>query len=415
MAHEDAIALIANDDHDRQRLQQVLDRAETGTVANLYCTLDELRNAPHSPAFGLVAYWPGAAEVTAEAVRDELAQWTQPTVLLLVISDDASYPHRWASALDARGFIDLSDPAQTAFTLQRERHHLDMRTRLGHARQQLAQTQIVDESHFAQPIRTVSQSPIADTIDRALQTDALELLFQPIVGLREDTREIYEVFTRIRGEQRYLEPAEFIPVAWRYGLMPALDRWVVRNAAERYAAERATRYEAEARALSFFLNIAAPTLVEAPSINRILRALANQQPGAGAFVLELDKSTIVSRLKLAKSLNQLIKRRKLAFAIDEYEDNDTRLNYARHISVDYVKLGRSTIAGIDRDPSRREAVAELIQSAQATGLRVVATRVERTAELVPLYHAGVDYVQGHLIARPTAHVNSEVTADEIIG
>ncbi len=415
MPPSETLGLVATNERSRLHLQHTLDNAECGLTVCLCPDIATLRAVQAEDTLRFVAVWEEETGVSGDVLGKELRQWSNPPVLLLATESIQPHHYRQASRMGARGVIDLTEPAVTAFVIQREREHRDVAQRLTQALNELSRNRIVDESIFMPLSPPDTVSPIADEIDHALQTDAVELLFQPIVGLREDAREIYEVFARIRGTERYLEPAEFLPVARRYGLMPALDRCVVRNAAQCYQNERAARSAADTSNLALFLNISAQTLVEAPSINKILRMLVATQPQDGAFVLELDKSTIVSRLQLAKSLNQFIKRRKLAFAIDEFEPADERLNYARHVTVDFVKLTRSAIADIDRDRRKRAALEQLIKSTQARGLRVIATQIEKTAELVPLYQAGVDYVQGYLIAAPSRQLAQSATMREILG
>ena len=66
-------------------------------------------------------------------------------------------------------------------------------------------------------------------LTRACEENRLELYYQPIVpiGTTATTRGHYELLLRMRGENGELVlPAEFIPAAERYNVMPMIDRWV---------------------------------------------------------------------------------------------------------------------------------------------------------------------------------------------
>ena len=70
-------------------------------------------------------------------------------------------------------------------------------------------------------------------INRACEEDRLVLLCQPIVPIRPACEELrhFELLLRMRDENGQLvPPSEFIPAAERFNLMPAIDRWVVRQA-----------------------------------------------------------------------------------------------------------------------------------------------------------------------------------------
>ncbi len=70
-------------------------------------------------------------------------------------------------------------------------------------------------------------------LTRACEENRLELYYQPIVpiGANRDPRGHFELLLRMRDENGELVlPAEFIPAAERYNVMPMIDRWVVRQA-----------------------------------------------------------------------------------------------------------------------------------------------------------------------------------------
>ena len=78
-------------------------------------------------------------------------------------------------------------------------------------------------------------------INRACEEDRLVLMCQPIVPIRAGVEPLrhFELLLRMRDESGQLvQPAEFIPAAERFNLMPAVDRWVVRHACTQLACKR---------------------------------------------------------------------------------------------------------------------------------------------------------------------------------
>ena len=76
-------------------------------------------------------------------------------------------------------------------------------------------------------------------IQRALEEDRLRLFSQQIVSLRFSSKQDThcEILLRLLDEDgRLILPARFIPAAERFGLMPLIDRWVVREALQIVAA-----------------------------------------------------------------------------------------------------------------------------------------------------------------------------------
>ncbi|HEY2144956.1 MAG TPA: PAS domain S-box protein, partial [Steroidobacteraceae bacterium] len=73
-------------------------------------------------------------------------------------------------------------------------------------------------------------------LTRARDESRFELFYQPIVPIGETShdREHFELMLRLRDESgTIVTPAEFIPAAERYNIMPSIDRWVVRQALDR--------------------------------------------------------------------------------------------------------------------------------------------------------------------------------------
>src|SRR5918996_1221741 len=119
-----------------------------------------------------------------------------------------------------------------------------------------------------------SDDPVA-YLRHALSKDAFELHCQPIAALRGLVRAypMGEVLIRLREEeQAMLPPGEFLPVLEHYGLMPQLDRLVLREALARLAVG--------SRIARLCLNVSAQTLAD-PSFPGFVAAelVASRVPG----------------------------------------------------------------------------------------------------------------------------------------
>ena len=71
-------------------------------------------------------------------------------------------------------------------------------------------------------------------IHRAVEEDLLELYYQPIVPVSDQSSvsgEYYEILVRMHDDGgNLIAPGAFLPAAERYNLMPLIDKWVVRTA-----------------------------------------------------------------------------------------------------------------------------------------------------------------------------------------
>lgn len=137
-------------------------------------------------------------------------------------------------------------------------------------------------------------------INRACEEDRLLLLCQPIVPIRAGVEQLrhFELLLRMRDENGQLvQPAEFIPAAERFNLMPAVDRWVVRQACRRLVHRRAE--DAGREPFMLAINISATTLNDEQFLDFVLAEIAASDASPGALCFELTEAAAMSSLAAA--------------------------------------------------------------------------------------------------------------------
>ena len=98
-------------------------------------------------------------------------------------------------------------------------------------------------------------------IHNALEDDRFLLYAQPVVPLQKDLPLHFELLLRLREENGSLvPPGVFIPAAERFGLMPLIDRWVIRHGLRQIAMNNAK--DATCRENVFAINLSGATFRE---------------------------------------------------------------------------------------------------------------------------------------------------------
>jgi EAL domain-containing protein (putative c-di-GMP-specific phosphodiesterase class I) len=238
-------------------------------------------------------------------------------------------------------------------------------------------------------------------INRACDEERLELYFQPIVAIRRGvaTTRQFELLLRMRDETGQLVlPNEFIPAAERFNLMPAIDRWVVRQACRHLAYRREADPAIEPYCLS--INVSTTTINDEQFLDHVIAEMAAADVSPGALCFELTETTAMTSLAAATRFIQELRKRGVKFALDDFGSGLSSFLFLKNLEVDYIKLDGQFVHNVTRDPIDRSMVEAVTQIAAAMGIATVAERVDSAEVLEQLAVIGVQYAQGHYIAAP---------------
>lgn len=238
-------------------------------------------------------------------------------------------------------------------------------------------------------------------LKRALEEDRFVLYRQRIVAVRgEDDGQCFEeLLLRLRDEQgETIPPGAFIPAAERYNLMPALDRWVVRNAV-RYVAER---IGGSGQSGMCFINLSGASLSDESFCSYVQEEIAAAGLPPSRLCFEITETTAISNMARAVEFIKNIRRAGCHFALDDFGSGLSSFSYLKAIPVDFLKIDGSFIKDVISDPMDLAIVEAINRIGHVANLKTIAEHVENAETLAALKAIGVDYAQGYHVHRPTA-------------
>ena len=97
----------------------------------------------------------------------------------------------------------------------------------------------------------------------------------------------------------------------------------------------------------------------------------------------------------------------LTLSMDDFGTGYSSLGYLKRFPIDSVKIDRSFIDGLGRDPQDSAIVAGVVGLGYSLALTVVAEGVESEEQLDALVTLGCDQAQGFLFSRPRPAVEIE--------
>ena len=236
-------------------------------------------------------------------------------------------------------------------------------------------------------------------LTRACDEGRFELFYQPIVaiGKNSDEREHFELLLRLRDENgARVAPAEFIPAAERYNVMPSIDRWVVRQALDRVV----HRVASGVKPYTVAVNLSGTSLNDERFLEYLIAELSARDLAPGAMCFEITETAAIANLGNAVYFMRELKSRGCHFALDDFGSGLSSFMYLKTLPVDYLKIDGQFIENVTRDPVDRSMVEAISQVGRAMGIQTIAERVESAEVLAELGRLGVGYAQGFHIAKP---------------
>ena len=237
---------------------------------------------------------------------------------------------------------------------------------------------------------------IAEELRKGILDGQLVLWYQPQIAA--GTQRICGLEALVRWQhptEGLLSPAEFLPAARRGGLMPALSEEVARIAMADLSGWRSRGLEPRVA-----INVAPPELMSGVFLPSLYAEMTKANIPASNLVIEVTEDSFINEPERAREVLQEIRSHDVQISIDDYGTGFSSLSYLRDLPVQELKIDRSFITEINRDPRSRMIVASTVQMAHALGLRTVAEGIEDAATAADLIAMGVDVLQGYHLSRP---------------
>ncbi len=229
-------------------------------------------------------------------------------------------------------------------------------------------------------------------IRRGLEANEFDLEYQPIIDFTAGT--IVGVEALMRWKRRAggpMGPGEFIPAAEASGLIDDLGM---------FALHRAIAEIGPIEGIKISVNVSGVQLRNPGLAKAVLETLKEWGVEASRLQLEVTETFLVAQPERAKLALEALRSKGIAIALDDFGTGYSSIGYLRQFRFDRVKLDRSLVADIDRDPVQAALVESTMTYAYAMNLAVTAEGVERREEAALLSRLGCREFQGYLFARP---------------
>ncbi len=228
-----------------------------------------------------------------------------------------------------------------------------------------------------------------------IATGVFRMYYQPIVG-PDGVLRGFESLMRWPGPEGH-SPAEFIPAAESSGLIGELGSWALRQVMEDLQL-------LDDRGFTGFvsLNLSGRQLEDDRFVARLARVVHDKGIAPDRIYLEMTETALVESRDIASTSIDALRLAGFRVAIDDFGTGYSSLENLRDVEVDTIKLDKSYVAGIGRNPVDEAIVSAVLELARAMDVETITEGVETPEQRAFLLNGGATMLQGYLYgpARP---------------
>jgi diguanylate cyclase (GGDEF)-like protein len=245
--------------------------------------------------------------------------------------------------------------------------------------------------------RAVDRLEIENALHRALDRGEFRVFYQPAIDLR--TGELMGVESLVRWQhptRGLVGPDQFIALTEETGLIVALGSWVLREACRRW-----THWEESGTATPrMSVNLSTRQLAQPDLVDVVADVLGETGMDPARLSLEITESTVLEDTESALNTLEALKRQGVRISLDDFGTGYASLALLKRLPVDELKIDRSFVMGLGRDPQDSAIVSTVVGLTEALGLVAIAEGVETPAQAEELRRIGCRFAQGFYFARP---------------
>lgn len=200
---------------------------------------------------------------------------------------------------------------------------------------------------------------------------------------------------RVDTDGNIYEPASFLPLCERSGLIMQLDLWVIRNTLEHLTshAEMLSHFE------RIHINLSAYSFTSHQFLEEVEALIANFMLPHGLLCFEISESSLMHNLAHTEQVMRVLSALGCRFAVDDVNADLNNIKQLMKLPIDMVKIDGALVQEADT-PFGATIIQAIQQIAHSTNMLTVAQQVESFTIYEWLQQQQVDFVQGFILNEP---------------
>ena len=241
--------------------------------------------------------------------------------------------------------------------------------------------------------KAIKHITMKNEILSAIQRDEIEPYFQPLFW-RDGTIKGFESLARWNMHGELINPGAFLPMVNRSSMGFELDMKMIEEVGKAAIKLLANKGE---KHIQISINLAIDTIINV-KVEDMITKLEQHGITSENIIFEILEDVVISE-KTRTKLRQ-IKSYGYQIALDDFTTGATSFEYLKFEEVDYVKIDKQVLRGLEEGTSNYEMLKDLIKMIHSANKTVIIEGVEEKAELDMLHDLGADVIQGYYYSKP---------------
>lgn len=226
---------------------------------------------------------------------------------------------------------------------------------------------------------------------------SLELYYQPQVVASTGELIGMEALLRWKDDELgFIPPAEFIPIAEKLGIMPAMGEWIVRKAFFQIISWNQTY----GKNLKMGINISQKELQEEYFTETFLYIMKEMGVNPAWIDVEMSESVALHGAVQNSNIISELKDAGITVSVDDFGVGYASFKNLLNIRFDRINLSKELTDILLVHKNAKVIIRGIISMAQGMNLKVNAEGVETKEQLDCLVELGCDHIQGFYFGQP---------------
>lgn len=232
----------------------------------------------------------------------------------------------------------------------------------------------------------------------AIQNNELELYYQPIVSISNNSLNAVEALIRWNHPKKGLiMPDRFLPMATESGLITKVGWWVTQEVC------RQLYLWNKAKIINFeyvSMNINARQLNEVNFVEQLDSCIKKGNINPSLLKLELTETTLLDNFSKTQNIIQRLKDKGIECSIDDFGTGYSSLSYLKKFAFKVLKIDKVFTQDILTNNDNKELVKSIIAIGKQFNYKVIIEGVETEQQRAQLMQLdGSIYYQGYLCSK----------------